>query len=629
MNAASFSAILAEAGTDALWQTNPVFCIDRLIARWGPFDSSLAVSSGWLRNVILTLRHRGIRLPPEALKRWIDDGRIPVGYNFTSGWELPNPRVIGLAIDGTGETGFVFPLRPAIASTDWAIDTELPFTPDRVQDGLAGLLMESGVASKRAVPERLAFRFENATRLTARGESMTVAAVLSVLDCMSGQTHSLFRAAVALIELLPGRRLGPVSHISPKLIAARRECGEPSLIVCTSGTSVDASTETTVWEVSSLAELAGRLHGADLLAPLLDAAGPLARPEAARVLDRLRWLAMREPHYRDAADLADRVRACGFAEPADPATLVEFARLHASACRHHGRFVDAVSVGHEAHKRVANLGELGCDDEEADAAAEYAASLFSGHRFADVPTLLQPWAESVAHEPRRFRSLTRVKVWNTLARALAILKLDGWEELFGRSLALHRRLKDLENIDRTIHYLIHARLRHGNTTGARAALAESQGLGEEFGSGNPWAAFLHANLARLENRGWDDPVLDERLTGGAHPYAAWLYVQAAARQPSRKQEDALRRLGQAIALLRQEACGVQGNVCNLFASFLELDAAARSGDTHLWENALTSARGFLSAAPDHRDYYGPSVDSFPAVPEMRFAETLLDFVPYF
>src|SRR5262249_12080955 len=211
----------------------------------------------------------------------------------------------------------------------------------------------------------------------------------------------------------------------------------------------------------SLGELAEYLHSAALLAPLLDAVGPLTRSEATQVLDRFRSLVLPEQRYREAADLGDRVRRCGFCDPPEPAVWVEFARLHASACRHHGRFVDAVSVGREAHERVVNLGDLSCDDKEGDAAAEYAASLFSGHRFADIPPLLQRWADAAAREPRRFRPLTRVKVWNTLGRALAILKQAGWDELFDCSLALHRRLDDPENIDRTTHYRVHARLRQG------------------------------------------------------------------------------------------------------------------------------------------------------------------------
>jgi hypothetical protein len=629
MNPTAFSAVLAGVGGEALWRTNPVLCIDRLLERWDLSDASWAVGAGRVRQLVSTLSQKGIKLPPEALRRWAASGAIALPPEADVDGEHPAPRVIGLAIDGSAGRGYVFPLRPTVAKDRWRIDPDLPFTPDQVQDGLAGLLMESGIPDPRAVPERLVFGFENPTRLTARGDSMTIAAVLAVLDQMGGHASTLFRAAVALVELQPGGRIGGVSDIPAKLEAAYRECGELTLVVCPPGTDVVQSPGTVVWEVESLTDLAGRLHAASLLAPLLDSVDPLTKAERDRVLDRLRWLVGSGHRYREAADLGDRVRRCGFAEPPDPTAWVEFARLHALACRHHGRFVDAVSVGRDAHQRVANLGELGCDDEEADSAAEYAASLFSGHCFADVPPLLQPWAERAACEPRRFRPLTRVKVWNTLARALAILKLGGWEELFGRSLALHRGLDDPENIDRTTHYLVHARLRHGNTTGARAALADAPGLREDTGTGNPWAAFLHANLARLENREWTDRVLDERIAAGARPYSAWLYVEAAARQPRREREDVLRRLDQAISLLRHEAGGVQGNVCNLFASFLELDAAARSGDSRLWANALTSARGFLSAAPDHRAYYGSTVDASPEAADVRFAEALLDRVPYF
>jgi hypothetical protein len=88
-------------------------------------------------------------------------------------------------------------------------------------------------------------------------------------------------------------------------------------------------------------------------------------------------------------------------------------------------------------------------------------------------------------------------------------------------------------------------------------------------------------------------------------------------------------LEQAVGLLRHEADGVDGNICNLFAAFLELVAAARSGDAGRWAVVIAGARGFLSDAPDHRNYYGLQVDYLPAVPDLPSAEALLDFVPYF
>jgi hypothetical protein len=212
---------------------------------------------------------------------------------------------------------------------------------------------------------------------------------------------------------------------------------------------------------------------------------------------------------------------------------------------------------------------------------------------------------------------------------LAVLKQDGWDELFDRSLALHRRLNDAENIDRTTHYRVHARLRHGDITGAQEAFAAGSGLSERVGSGNAWAAFLHANIARLENREWADQVLEECLAAGAKPYSAWLYLQATARQVRRRREDALWRLQQAVSLLQHEAGGVDGNICNLFAAFLELDAAAKSTDAVRWARAVAAAIGFLSIAPDHRVYYGACVDTLPGVPDLPAAEALLDLVPYY
>src|SRR5262249_6042472 len=157
--------------------------------------------------------------------------------------------------------------------------------------------------------------FENLTRLTARGESMTVAAVLAVLDQLGGRASPLFRAAVSLVELQPGGRLGSVAAIPVKLAAAHRECGDLTLVVCPQGIEFDRSRVAVVWEVQALGELPKHLHDAGLLEPLLDAVDRLTGSEAARVLDRLRSLVLGEQRYVDAADLGDRIRRCGFSDP--------------------------------------------------------------------------------------------------------------------------------------------------------------------------------------------------------------------------------------------------------------------------------------------------------------------------
>lgn len=611
---------MAEAGNEALWRTNPVLCIDRLVAKWKRSDGAWFMCGSRLISLIAALSEQGIVLPPGSMDRWAPGRQLPASST------LPEPRVIGLAVDDS-PTGHVFPLRPVRADDYWNVDGRLPFGHADILDVLTELVQVSGVAEKWSVPERVAFRFENATGLGARGESMTIAAVLAVLDCMTGFGLPLLRAATAVAQLAPGGALKAVGDIDAKLEAATRECGQLSLIICATGSEISRDSAAEVWEVQSLADLAARLHTAGLLAPLLDAVGPLDKRESARVLERLKAFD-REQCHRAAADLGDRVWHCGFAEPVDPAVLTEFARLYAGACRYHGRFSDAVRVARDAYDRIAALGAIGCDDDEADAAAEYGASLFSAHRFDEIPRLLEPWASAAIEQPRRFRPLTRVKVWNTLARTLAVLGQNGWDELFGRSLTLCHQLKESGNVERTTHYRVHARLRRGDTVGAREALNDVAALIER-GAGNPWAAFLHADLARLEGRLWSDPILDERLTAGGKPYPAWIYLQAVARQPRRIECDAIDRLRQAIALLRHECDGVEGNVCNLFAAMLELVVAARLADARDWATAVAKIEGFLETAAEHRRYYASATGALPDAPDVTAAENLLNAVPYF
>src|SRR5438128_2240100 len=107
MNAASFKTILAEAGTDALWRTNPVLCIDRLLVRWHELDVSGAVGPGGLHNLLASLFQESIRLPAEALERWAADGHIPPEIPLSVTAQDPEPRIIGLATDSKANTGYV------------------------------------------------------------------------------------------------------------------------------------------------------------------------------------------------------------------------------------------------------------------------------------------------------------------------------------------------------------------------------------------------------------------------------------------------------------------------------------------------------------------------------------------
>ncbi len=621
-----------------LVRTNPVFVADRLLAELRPwfnqnFFRGTAEGPTKFSRCLENLSDYGGRVPDAVVDRFRRTNAVPSNFRLNSLAERPG--ILGLVVDLKTDDAFVLPLRPERlgGGAHWDVPRSLPFPEEDVQDLLVALL-HAEVPSSQAVPERLAYRFANPLKQKVRGNSMTVAATLAVLDELGGRTGTLFQTAVALVEPGVDGALEEVLKVPEKLGAALREHDRLSLVVVLEGGTalkqLDRKRVNCIWEVKDVAALAKRLGQAGLLAPLIKAGtAPLGRVELLRVQNRLRLLIEEQHRYAEAADLADRTSACTKQPPTDPSVVTEIGRLSAAACRHHGRFSDAVALGCEMYKQVNSLGAGASDDEEADAAAEYAASLFSGHRFADVPPLLDRWAECAAQDHRRFRPLTRVKVWNTLARALAVLDQGRWDELFGRSLSLLHRLVDTENINRTTHYRVHARLRHGDAAGASVALEEAPGLNERAGAGSPWAAFLHANLARLEHREWADQLLEQRLAMGARPYSAWLYLQATARQSCREHADAKSRLEQAVCLLRHEAGGVEGNVCNLFSAFLEMNIAARTGDAAGWASAVAQARVFLSTASDHRDHYAPTVDGLPVSPDMTAAEALLNRVPYF
>jgi len=622
-----------------LIRTNPVFVADRLLSALKPWfiqDRFQESAEGRTRfsECLKLLADKGGRLPDAIVDRFRRLNFVSSDFRLESPAERPG--VLGLTVDPKTDGAFVLPLRPERleSGAHWDVSRSLPFPEEDIQDLLIALL-HAGVPDARGVPERLAYRFANPLKQKVRGNSMTVAATLAVLDELGGRIDRRFQAAVAFVEPGADGVFEEVTKVREKLGAALREHDRLSLAVVLEGgiavEEIDRERVIDVWKVKNISDLAKRLGQAGHLAPLIvEGTAPLGRVELIRVQSHLRSLVEDRHMYTEAADLADRTRGCTAQPPTDPAVLTEIGRLSAGAYRHNGRFSDAVTLGQKIHQQVQLLGLGASDDEEADAAAEHAASLFSGHRFAEIPPLLRKWAEATALDQRRFRPLTRVSVWNTLARGLAILGHEGWDELFGRSLELHKQLGDSENIDRTTHYLIHARLRQGEAAGAREALMNAPGLGEVKGSGNPWVAFLHANLARLEARDWADPILEKRLNdGGRPPYAAWLYFQATARQAPRSPEDAISRLDQATKLLRQEADGVTGNVCNLFACFLELIAASRANDLARWAKALAEARAFLAGSPDHLAYYDKTLKSMPETPGLAAAEVLVNLVPYF
>jgi hypothetical protein len=617
-----------------LCRTNPVYVAEQYLAHLEPLYAEdlfrgTQAAQDRMAGRLRALAAEGGRVPGHALARLIEERALPA--DFSLGGDERRPGVLGLVVELNSPLKLVLPLE--LTRGAWRVEPSLPFTAEDIQDGLVRLMHAAEMPTAGVIPERLGYAFGNPLGHRVEGNSMTVAALLAVLDELGGWAADLFRAACALVEVLPDGRLAPVGRVADKLEAALRECGRLSLVICHPDSPKLACFAPEelgeVWAVDSLAALAGRLQKAGLLGPLLRQT-PLNRAEAARVRDRLRWLVRQE--YREAADLGDRLRACTRADPAEPAVWAEMTRLYAAACRHQGRYTDATGLGRQILDEVAGLGPLSSDDEEAAAAAEYAAALFDNHQFADVPPVLERWAEAAALTPRCFRPLTRVMVWNTLARARVILGRGGWEELFRQSLDLNRRLGDVDNVGRTASYLVHGLLRVGRTDDASAEL-ERVGLRRDpLPPADPWRGFDLANAARYAGDRWEHPELDRACPVTSGPkHAFGLYLQATARQRGRDPADAVERFGRAAAFLRAEAGDADDNICVLFALLLELAAAAELGHAEGWETSAASVRSFLGHPPAAplRDHYLPALARLPGAPDRAAAENLLRLVPYF
>jgi hypothetical protein len=615
-------------------KTNPVYAVLKLVEYLEPeFADDLILETGKphkeVAAFVRSLSENGTRLPSFALDGLISQGALPTDYPAEPG-EI-RPGVMGLVVHRRHPTGLVVPLAPQ--SGEWRTEPRLPFGSEEIQNRLVRLLHATGLRHLGVVPERSGFVFENPLGEWVTGDSMTLAAVLAILDALGKQQHKLLRAACILTELSPGGDLGPVDEVDVKVAAAIRECGPLSLVICHRDTPIqdwfDDAQLGELWPVGSFSELAERLYESRILTPMLRSA-PLTRPEAKRVRDRIRWQVEQTHDYAGAADLGDRLQTCGGEAPIEPGVWAEIGSFRAEASRHQGRFADATALGHDILERARAQGVLASEDEEADAAAEYAAALYDGHRFEEIPRVLQDFADIVVARPRSFRALTRVKVWNTLGRALVVLGRGNWEDLLRRSLELNTGLRDQGEVARTTGYLVYGLCWHGRADEALRELDTAGMLSDSPMS--VWQGFAVAKAYLAAGREWHDSDLDAASPETHKPkHAFGLYLQATARQTGRCPSAAADRFRRAAAFMSAEAGDSKGNICSFFAHALDMGAAAQEDDSAGWLRGTQALRAFLASpnAGPLQDYYRPGLDQLGSSPDASQAESFLRTIPYF
>jgi tetratricopeptide (TPR) repeat protein len=616
---------------ESLLLTNPVLSAYR-IARWlGYID--WCSDQQRLCSVLADWERKGVFLPPEAVQDLIS-GRLlpPEGIRFG---RLPEPRVVGLMVDyseESGPIGLVTPITARVAN-EWATSPFLPFTGDQIQDAFARLLSGAELG-EGVIPERLAFYIHGHLERKAFGPSMTIAGLLAVLDAASGHSSPCLRCACVVVQ--PDRDsdgLNAVEGIRPKLLGFYREYMRGSLLVrapeCPQAGEFDRFFDE-VWRVANYRELCRRADDADLLRPFLRRA--ILTSGDVDVANRRLWtLIRRRERSPDALNLARRLLQSGLSEHTIPQVRRDISRALGMLYTHLGRFDDALKCLTEITANLARDAEFTCYEEQARAANQVAAALFTAHRFDDICIELAPWQERFQRDQRIVSPQLRALLLSTLARAYSVLNKEGWERLFSESLQLLEH-SDVTEIPRTRNYLLHGLLRHQRLDEAQA-LVESVGDVDQLDPlSRLFFHFYQADLARRRKMRWMASLMEEQSEDTSlprHPVA--FYFQATARQEGCDRSEAARRFSRAGRLLRREVFGASGsNILVFLANIMDLAQAGWMQDPQQWQEATQALHGYLAtpgteALSKYYDGFLPCIESAPSV---TVAERLLDRVPY-
>jgi hypothetical protein len=615
-------------------RTNPAFVLKAIAEDLEErFRRNWKLASLHVAQAVEDLMSAGIAVPPSALASVRP--YLPAGFNPSS--VSDHPRVLGLVVSIGSNDGFVLPLRCQLDGSRW--DESLPFRREDVLDALAQLVGSAGLPTAGVLPERLQFTFANPLGHEGGGNSITVAAALSVLDALDKHRSDLLRCACAVVEPAEGGRFRSVRHVKPKLAAAIREHGGASLLVCAPGCrEVDdvRSRFDVIWEVRSFEDLAAKLHEAGILQPLFQKV-PLRWDELERVGEELRVLVQTRHQYHQATGLGGRLLGCATTGPVPVSLWTSIRGLVAQAHRHQGNFQEAYQGWKDVQEGVDARANLTSYDERAETAAEFASTLFDCHRFAEIPPLLEQWVVTIRNDPQKLKPQTRVHLLNTLGRALIVLGKQGWDEHFLHSLEIQERL-DRGNLLRTTCYRIYGMLHEGLYDAARNTLHELGPLGDVPGFSGQQLRFLRADLARRTAEMWEDPELEEIRPGQAcpgHP-VAW-YLQARGRQfcaPAMdgqvNLEQARTYLHRAADFLRHDAQNQPRNICGVFASCFDLFAASLVDSATEWTRSRDEIRRFVDdpAAEPLREYYAVAISKIGILPSRAVAEEFLSLVPY-
>jgi hypothetical protein len=555
--------------------SNPVLVLDRLLPP-SPGRSEWLVANGELDEVVAALLAEGVPLPPSAVRRWRESGRLSPHIGVDNNFRPQSRGVIGLVVDPVHGEGYVVPLVAERAGA-WRIDPPLPPRLEALLELLRDICAAANATDRMAVdahvfPEAFGVALGTEFPLASDGSSMDVALLLAVLGALSPWPRAQLRAACAVVERVGGR-LVAVGGSHEKLDAFRREVDRGSLLVHAPGDEAAMAASPSfdeVWVVESVGELAQRLLAGGMLEPFAEPT-PVDVPLGESLLQQLHRLAEHDQQHRQVVTAAERLLRAAW-QPQVPARLrLAAMRYLPASLRHLGCYGEALARARDWQSHV-DGSDLFAVEDQANAALEVAASLFDPGREREAIQVLAPWLDRIDLEPRLLQARTRVRLWNTAGRALAQLGELGWDAWFARSVAVQVQ-DDPAGVARTTNYRIAGCLRTGELQRAEELLA---GDAEPW---DPWRAFYRADLARRRGRVFGDATLEGAdLPPDRVAHAVGFYWLATARQP-RPKDDAARRFDRAAEVFRLDLAGrEQGNVLWILLHASHFAAACCRGD---------------------------------------------------
>ena len=116
---------MKEIADSEFWETNPVYCISKIVKKWNESDFAVSNLRECLICLLEILTNKGIPITNSELKNWHGSFEFyPSDFSFI---KKPDLGVSGLVVTQTvSSEAFLVPLEPTCGES-WDVDYTLPF----------------------------------------------------------------------------------------------------------------------------------------------------------------------------------------------------------------------------------------------------------------------------------------------------------------------------------------------------------------------------------------------------------------------------------------------------------------------------------------------------------------------